>query len=459
MTTSQPSSTQQRSQGTSSRKPSRRTLFSLFLIFLLICYWLFVWRLERIDPADYQLPIALPLPLSQLVVAIRTLFLPRVLLHFLPLLLGFLLAFEMASNLLFYLYDLPDRMEARRFLVRLRSPGRFLGKDVTIKPQNLEKLRRESARLRAGGPGRVNIPVGHVAITEKNGRYFRAIDAGNHILSGFEYVKAILDLRPQQRNCFKVRLRSKEGLEVTTDASVTFRIGSRDNQAAPRQPYPFDANNVRKLVYAVKNLPEDHVSSWEGSALSTVVGALRKLVATFSLDDLLPDSQTGAHKTISRQAELRAASKLNDEGIDLQRVRIGSFRFPEDVSTQRLEVWSTFWNSRAELARADGEGVAIVETEIAKAAARMEMIQSIVAAVQQAQQQGSGGIESVIVALRLVEALQNLARQSGTDVSLPAEMLPQLQSLQQQLLLSSNLSDDNGNSAPDTDDPIDGTLV
>jgi hypothetical protein len=417
---------------------------------LLVCYWLFVWQMERIDLEGYQFPFPIAITLPQFVVSFMTLFLPRVLRHFLPILLGFLLAYEMASNVLFYLYDLQDHSDARRFLNRLRNPGRFGGKAVTVTPQTLEKQRRESARLRAGGPGRVNIPVGHVAITELNGRYFRTIVGGSHILNSFEYVKAVLDLRPQERNNFKVRLQSREGLEVTTNASVTFRIGTGGAPATPRQPYPFDADAVRKLAYAEINLPEGRVANWEGSALGTVVGTLGKIVATFSIDELLQDSQTeiGSHLTIRRQVEREARAKLKDQGIDLQRVRIGRFRFPEDVTSQHLEYWSTYWDTQAELARVDGEAVAIEGMEIARAAAEMEMIQAIVAGVQQAKQQGYGGTESVVVALRLIEALEKLARQSQTDVSLPDEMLPQLQSLHQQLLLSSSLSEENEMTPP-----------
>ena len=415
----------------------------MFLFFLLICYWLFVWQMERIELESYQLPLAIVLPLPQFVVSFLTLFLPRVLRHFLPILLGFLVAYELASSVLLYLYDLENYGDARRFLNRLRSPGRSGGNAVTITPQTLESQRRESARLRAGGPGRIIIPVGHVATTELNGRYFRTIVAGSHALNSFEYVKSILDLRPQERNNFKVRLQSGEGLEVITDASVTFRISSGGAPATPRQPYPFDAEAIRKLAYAEINLPEDRVSNWEGSALGTVVGILGKIVATFSLDELLQDTQTeiGSHLTIRRQVEREARAKLGDQGIELQRVRIGRFRFPEGVTSQHLEYWSTYWDTQAELTRVDGEAVAVEELEIARAEAEMEMIQAIVAGVQQAKQQGYDGAESVVVALRLIEALEKLARQSQTDVSLPDEMLPQLQLLHQQLLLSGGLSE------------------
>ena len=279
MTTNQTSSQQRIMRLPLIRKPTLRTFYSLFLILVALGYWLFVWQMERIDWAGYQPPILLPIP--QPLIGIMTLFLPRVLRHFIPVLLGWLLAYEIAANLLFYLFELPDHKASRNFVNRLRSPGRSVGNSITVSPQTLEKQREESARLRAGGPGRLNIPVGHVAVTEHNGRYYRTLDAGSHILDSFEYVHAALDLRPQQRNKLDVHLQSREGLGVTTDVSVTFRISNGDAAVSPRQPYPFDPKSVRQLAYAESNMPKNHVANWEGSALGSVIGTLAKTVADF----------------------------------------------------------------------------------------------------------------------------------------------------------------------------------
>jgi hypothetical protein len=420
------------------RIPTKRTLYSLFLLMITGFYWVFVWKMERINLADYKLPF--PLPMTQLFIVIMTFFLPRVLRHFIPVLLGLLLAYEVAANLLFYLYDLPDHRDARALLFRLRSPGRSGVNSVTVTPQTLERQREESARIRAGGPGRFEIPAGHAAVTEHNGRYYRTLDAGRHLLDNFEHIHAVLDLRPQHRNNLEVKLQSREGLEVTTDVSVTFRISTGNSPVTPRRPFPYDPVAVRKLAYSQINLPGHRVGDWEGSALGTVTSILRKTVMAFSLDELLQDSQTeiGAHLTIRRQVEREARDKLRSQGIDLQRVRIGRFGFPDDVTSQHIAYWSTYWDNQAELARADGEAIALEEMEVARAEAEIEMIKAIVGGIQQARQQGYGGTESVVVALRLIEALERLALQSQTDVSLPAQMLNQLQILHQQLLSAGN---------------------
>ena len=319
-----------------------------------------------------------------------------------------------------------------------------------VSSQTLVQQREESVRLRAGGPGRIGIPTGQVAVTEHNGRYYRILDAGTHALDSFEYVHAVLDLRPQQRNNPEVRLQSREGLEVCANVSVTFRIATGGNPASPRLPYPFDAAAVRKLAYAQINLPNDREASWEGSALGVVTGVLRKTVFAFSLDELLQDSQTeiGAHLTIRQQVEREARTSLIEQGIELIRVRLGRFRFPQDVTSQHIEYWSTYWDAQAEMAGVEGEAIAMEEIEIAKAEAEMDMIRAIVDGVHQARQQGYQGTADEIVAFRLVEVLENLALQSQADIPLPSHMLPQIQELQQQLLLSGSMPIDKNQKSP-----------
>jgi len=430
--------------------PAWRTIYLMFLLLLAISYWLFVWLMERIDLATYQPPISLPTPVPQFLINLSTLFLPRVLRHFIPVILGWLIAYEMAANMLYYFYDLPSRRTARKNLNQLRNPSRARGRSIIVTSQNLVQLRKESALLRAGGPGRITIPAGQVAVTEHNGRYYRILDAGMHALDSFEYVQSVLDLRAQHRNNPDVRLQSREGIEVCANTSVTFRISTGGNPASPIQPFPFEATAVRKLAYVQLNLPDDRVATWENTALGVVTGILKKTVSSFSLDELLQDSHTeiGSHLTIRQQVEREARMSLSEQGIDLIRVRIGRFRFPEDVTAQHIEYWSTYWDAQAELAGVEGEAVAIEELDFAKAEAEMDMIRAIAEAVHQARQQGYQDSADEIVALRLLEVLEKLARQSQADIPLPGQMLPQIRALQHQLSVPEILINDQESKSP-----------
>ncbi len=439
MTSSQPSPINEESGRTPVvRMPNKRTLYMLFLLFLLIAYWIFVWRMERIALIPEDMPFAILKGLPAWLVNFAGVFLPRVLRHFIPLVLGWLLAYEIATNLVFHLYDLPDRAKSRSFLRRLRDPRRGGGEAVSVTPQDLESKRLESARLRVGGPGRVSIPSGHATVTEVNGRFYRVIGSGNHALDRFEYIHSVFDLRPQDRSNPEVKLYSREGLEVMTDVSVTFRVLAPEMTISAQQPYPYDATIIRKLAYKQLNLPGGRTSNWEGAALGAVKSALAASVSAFTLNELLKDEQTeiGAHLTIRRNVTREARVRLREQGIDLIRVRIGGFRFPDDVNELYIQYWRTYWDSQARVTLAEGEAIALQEMELVRAEAEIELVKAIVDGMQQARQQGYKGTINEIVALRFVEALERMALESESEIVLPERLLPQLQNLQDQLQIT-----------------------
>jgi hypothetical protein len=413
----------------------------LFLVFLFVVYWIFVWQMERIklEPVDLPLPLLQNLPAW--LVDFAGIFMPRVLRHFIPLVLGWLLAYEIAANLVYHLYDLPDRATARGFLRRLRDPRRAGATTVAVSPLDLESKRLGSARLRVGGPGRVSIPTGHAAVTEMNGRFYRVIGSGSHALDRFEYLHSLYDLRSQDRTDPEVELHSKEGLEFVTAVSVTFRIDAPELTASVQQPFPYDADTVRKLAYNQTNLPGGQISNWENTALSVVKAALAASVSSFSLNELLQDEQTemGAHLTIRRNVEREARIRLREQGIELIRVRIGGFRFPEDVTDLHIQYWRTYWDNQARLTLAEGEAVALEDMDLARAGAEIELVKAVADGMEQARRQGYQGGMNEIVALRFVEALEKMALESKGEVTLPEQLLPQLQYLQNQLQLTAQV--------------------
>jgi SPFH domain / Band 7 family len=412
----------------------------LFLVVIFVIYWIFAWHMERILllPGDLPLPILQNLPVW--LVNFAAILMPRVLRHFIPLVLGWLLAYEIAVNLVLHLYDLSDRGKARSFLRRLRDPRRGSGGTISIAAQDLESQRQESSRLRVGGPGRISIPAGHAAVTELNGRFYRVIGSGGHALDRFEYLHSIYDLRPQDRSDPQVVLHSREGLEFVSNVSVTFRIDAPDMAVSAQQPNPYDPEIIRNLAYKQVNLPGGGTSNWEGAALAAVKSALEAAVSTFSLNELLQDEQTqiGSHLTIRRNVEREARTRLREQGIDLIRVRIGVFRFPDDVTDLHIQYWRTYWDNQARLMLAEGEAMALEEMEIVRAEAEIELIRAIALGMQQARQQGYQGTMNEIVAMRFLEALEKMALESETEIDLPEKLLPQLHNLQTQLQLAAS---------------------
>jgi regulator of protease activity HflC (stomatin/prohibitin superfamily) len=402
--------------------PSRRVAYGILLTILAALYWGLVWYMERIDLAQYDFPIALPLPQS--IINLTTAFLPRVLRHFIPVILGIWLAFEVAANFLYYLYDLPSHGESRRFLLSLRSPGSFWDQTVVVQPQTLEKQREESALFRAGGPGQFIIPAGHAAVTEQNGRYFRIVGEGPNQLQNFEYIHTILDLRRQDREKENVQLRSHEGLELTADVGVSFQIDTGRIPARQQKALPYDPQTIRELAYAQTNLPEERISGWDGIALSKVIDILRQKIMHASIDQLLdePNTEIGAHIRIRDYVEGRARKNLGAKGIKLHRVRLGHFVFSDDVTNQHIDRWRAFLRGEAD----EEEFFALDEAEKAREKAETKLARELIDGMKRAKQQGHEGTASVEVAINSIEALESVAKQSRTETFVRASMLEEL---------------------------------
>jgi regulator of protease activity HflC (stomatin/prohibitin superfamily) len=416
--------------------PSKRTLYLVFLIVLLLIYSIFILYMERIDFGLLRLSFPIN-NLQEQLLQYLDLFI-RLARHYVPILLGWMLAYELALNLVMNLYDLSDRTKAKNLLRRLRDPRLATGKAIAVSPQDLDAKRQESTRLRLGGPGRIGIASGNVAVTEINGRFYRVIDSGTHALNRFEYIHSVLDLRPQDRTDPEVVLHSKEGLALVTSVSATFRIDSPNLTTSIQQPFPYDADTVRKLAYNEFNLPGGNVSNWEDNVLATIKGILYASVFSFSLDELLQDdlTQIGTHLTIRRDVEREAKIKLRDQGIDLIRVRIGGFRFSDEVTELRIKNWRIEWENQARLMRAEGEARALEEMELARADAEIELVRAISVGMEQARRQGYQGDIKEIISLRFIEALEKMAVESGAEIRLPEKLLPQLQTLHNQLQLT-----------------------
>ncbi|UCG22837.1 MAG: hypothetical protein JSW55_11710, partial [Chloroflexota bacterium] len=225
-----------------------RVVTWLTLFWLLLLYWIYIRTFERIDyfsmPPDRWLSVEDRYPLLDLiepVVLIALEFIsPRVLRHFIPVLIGALLAHLAVQRFLVSFYDLPDLTCARKLLSRLRAwrlPKKPL---VRLDADNFKRKRREDPLLRVGGPLKVNVERGSVIVTEINGRRARVLGPGICHLARFERPFTIIDLRPQDRQKDEATMMTRDGIDITASVGVTFHIESNDQSPSHDVPFPFD---------------------------------------------------------------------------------------------------------------------------------------------------------------------------------------------------------------------------
>ena len=127
----------------------------LVLVLMLIGYWVFAWYMERITlPAELSLfwRALFPFPVPPMFNFLRELFHWRVLRHFLPVIVGWWLAYEAAAGLIKALYDLPDSQGAKRLLSRLIRAQTPAGVPLPMQDAALAAARDQHVLLRVGGP-------------------------------------------------------------------------------------------------------------------------------------------------------------------------------------------------------------------------------------------------------------------------------------------------------------------
>lgn len=435
------------------RRPPTPKWFSwprVVLVLLLIGYWFFVRALERVDSSLVLASIFLPdlptgqaatVPFSPWLRALVEFFHPRVLRHFIPIVVGWYLAVQAAVSLMQILYNCPDRETAAKFLQRQRRDRvSYTDLPYTVLPHTLESVRQESILMRVGGPVQVIVPNGYAAVTERNARFLRVLPPGFHVLGRFEYLLGVVDLQPQSRSTAEpVSMLTREGIPVKAEVGLTFVIDPSD-EPTPLRPFPFRPEAVRKAAYGGSVGANGKASSWDSGPLGKATGALSGWVSGHTLDELLAaDVSHDAHHLMMQAIIDKVWDKdgLLKDGIRPLRVHVGSLTPPKAVSHQYTQAWLATQEKEDQLARANGTAQLAQELAAVNIEGPMLMIQSLAERLRQAQQEAGSGISGYVLAISLVEGLRQAFQVSThealTMTNLDAEQLEGLADVSQRL--------------------------
>lgn len=392
--------------------------FNGFLVLLLFGYWLLSFYIERSNmstqllwPWNYLFPVDNP---PTLIIFFTGMFSYQVGRHLIPVIIGVYFAYEAAVHLVWQLYDLSDKQDARKFLGRLRSSGPSLEQPLLVSADTLENDRQDSVILRVGGPGRIQVKRTEVAVTEINDSLCRILPGGKHWLYPFEYVHTVIDLRPQERTATDVSVRTRDGIPLSVTFHIRYQV--KPGQQPTRQnPYPYDAEAVRSLAYKI-TVSDDAGSAgnWEKMPLGLTTKMLTITLKKYLADEILhPDGREDEpYLALSRQVLQTAKTALDKNGVKLLDVNIHSIKLPDDIKQPYMEYWQMQSNLQIEMSQADNKATALEAEEKARAEAEFMMIKAILEGIRRARRSGFTTNIGEMVALRLVEALEQMAYQS-----------------------------------------------
>jgi regulator of protease activity HflC (stomatin/prohibitin superfamily) len=313
---------------------------------------------------------------------------------------------------------------------------------------------RGSTFDRIGGPGLLVIYNDSAVVTEQSGRLKRVLEPGYHRLEQFESIWEIIDLRPQHW-VYPVSALTRDGIPITCDADVTFKIDDREYgvplQPTDDMPHPFTKEAVLKAATATwirEEKREDQVMKWTGRVvISNTEGALRGILAQYRLDQLItPDEPSGDNtirKEIRNQLEEALMGSAPKVGARMLNVDIGKIDIKvdlpeegeeaaEELTDQVLRQWIETWQaelSRFDLVEQAGGEAELARLEAVSVQAQAEMVLTLTEAMQSLVQTEEAS--AYRWALRLIETLRWMSFDPSVRSFVPLETLRSLQKMKE----------------------------
>jgi len=387
--------------------------------------------LEQLQPQLQAGLAQLPPPVRDFVNFAVSMVYPQTLRHALPPLVACVLAVLLAANYVRDLFELPDLTTGYRYLtasmfgwdyprIKIKSGGYEV--EEKSQPGQIEQAATNSIP-RIGGPGFVDVAAGNVALFERVGGPSKVAGAGKHFIRRFETLREVLDLRDQFRTQEEVKALTKDGIPVKVkNVQVAFRIhASNRQQRTETEPYPFSVGAIKAIAYG-KTVGPKGPSVWTNSAPGMVAGIIRSHLSRMTLDEITAkragDASDPREKIKQTFEHKDTRKRFASLGVDLLWVSLGHIETPAEVLEQRIQTWEAKWESESRVTLAEGEAEKLRAMELAKAKARLEIIEKITGGLPLSLDDSP---DNRFILIQFVEALSSFGQQQlGRKTSSPA---------------------------------------
>ncbi|MBI2976636.1 MAG: SPFH domain-containing protein [Chloroflexi bacterium] len=316
---------------------------------------------------------------------------PQTLRHFMPALVGCVLAVLLASNYVRDLFDLPDLTTGYRYLtasmfgwdypsINIKSGGYEVAEKSQPGPGQVKKADTNPIPI-IGGPGYVSVASGNVALFERVGGPSKVAGAGRHFIRRFETLREVVDLRDQFRTRDEVKALTKDGIPVKVrNVQASFRARTSNRDRTPKETFPFSIAAIKHIAYG-KTVGHKGPSVWTDGVLKSVTGIIRGYVSRTRLDDLIArpeaDVRDPRDKIKAGFEHKETRKRFADMGVDLLWVSLGHIETPQDVLDERIRTWQADWQRQDKVTLAEGTAEKLRLMEYARALARLDFIETI----------------------------------------------------------------------------------
>ncbi|MCP4539594.1 MAG: hypothetical protein GY832_20860 [Chloroflexi bacterium] len=403
----------------------------------------------------------------------------------------------LASRFIQTLYDTKDTDEAWKFIRRNMLGMRTL-KPLMIVKEGHVFVGAGSLYDRVGGRGLLIVYNDSAVMLERGGQLVSVRGPSLDFLKPFERIWGIVDLRTQ-RWPLTVNAMSKEGIPISCEAIITFRIDDRFKDAdgnvqvkPPQakssnkemlqlftdpeivdamakagidQPLPYTDEAVFNAATCVwmriqqQSHPEQ-LRRWTGRVIiSGTEGTLRNILANFRLDWLLQSPQSGQvhpREEIRKRLEEKLHNSFSAEngvgakilGVELGEIAVRDVQgkdgepvgIPDKVYTQWLKTWQAGWEQRAVEDQIEGEAK-LARLQAAQIQAQAEMVLTLTEAIRPLVSNAEG-VPSYLLAMRFIETLRWMTYDPFKQTFMPPEIMRTLDEMEKMVNKKGKLADE-----------------
>ena len=333
----------------------------------------------------------------------------------------------------------------------LPPPGpAILVSEGVIDPDGPETLRK------VGGPGFVAIRPDSAVVTSRGGYLHRVLGPGFHELEPFERIWDAVDLRRQRRKV-SVEAITRDGIPVSTEVEVFFKVAGGEASADELRHYPFDPQSILRLTTMKRALADGQVKRWPSLVVGKVVGAVRNKLESMRLEEILNMHSNGDAPlaALSREIESLVRPDIDAWGVEIEAVRVGSVQpVDETVSERWVQHWRAKWERAIRHWSAQAKTSGWQAVEQARIQAELDLLLRTIEGWGELLEGDLGNESQEVLAqllqMRFMDVLRSMAKE---DPLVQMTVLEQAETLQEMLTASSRSALPGGMHRSDEDEP------
>ena len=272
-----------------------------------------------------------------------------------------------------------------------------------------------------------------LAVVQKGG-FSRAAGPGFVILFKKELISQIIDVRRHTRS-ETVKANTRDGIPIELPIFINFQVWQHQEEIRPGDTvYHYDPDGIFHANYAGSVVDGERASRWSDLVTPLAANLFVTEIARYNLDQLYDaDSDgNGPKSEINRRVQRNLERSDRLQGIEIISVNSGGIQLPEVVREQRVKKWQAQWQREILMKKAKGDAEAELRLKHARARAQIEIIQKITQSIVASSRSGISVTE--IVALRMIEAMEEAVSEGSVQALMPQPILTTMVESSRQML-------------------------